>query len=105
MLMFSKNYGLFLKDRFLLSIVHSRSGLGVSAKDRVKELAFHLKRSGRGAAKKSEHNEYLSSRFLLSVQSVGATGNVRQGAVMPEVCVAIPKLNRFLRADAVSLSS
>lgn len=104
MLMFSKNYGLFLKDRFLLSIVHSRSGLGVSAKDRVKELAFHLKRSGRGAAK-SERSEYLSSRFLLSVQSVGATGNVRQGAVMPEVCVAIPKLNRFLRADAVSLSS
>jgi len=65
-------------------------------KGRVKELAFHLKRSGREAARKSEPSEYFSFKFLLSVQSVGATGNVRQGAVMPEVCVAIPKFNRFL---------
>lgn len=61
--------------------------LGASAEDEVGKVVFHLKQCGREAAKKGESSEYLGSRLLIWVQSVGAAVAVWKGAVMPEVCV------------------
>lgn len=41
-------------------------------------------------------NEYRGSRLLIPVDRLGAIVAVWKGAVMLEVIVSIPKLNRFL---------
>lgn len=50
-------------------------------------------------------NEYRGSRLLIPVDGLGAIVAVWKGAVMLEVIVSIPKLNRFLWAEAVTLNS